>query len=72
MVALDDAIAEGLTLKYLGEAMKQELGVAKLVVAGAMAKEMQGGRRLLEEDKLIDKVVTLVEVTKEVLNDLDR
>ncbi len=72
VVALDDAIAEGLTLKYLGEAMKQELGVAKLVVAGAMAKEMQGGRRLLEEDKLIDKVVTLVEVTKEVLNDLDR
>ncbi len=71
-VVLDDAIAEGLTLSYLGEGLKRELGAKKVVVAGAMAKIMQGGKRKLEENEFIDKVVNLVEVNKEVLNDLDR
>ncbi len=72
VVVLDDAIAEGLTLSYLGEGLKKELGARKVVVAGAMAKTMQGGKKKLAENKFIDKVISLVDVTKEVLNDLDR
>ncbi len=72
VVALDDAIAEGLTLSYLSRSLKQELGAKRVVVGGAMAKEMQGGRERLLKNQMIDKVISLVEVTKEVLNDLNR
>ena len=71
-VILDDAIAEGLTFEYLGRGIRHELGVEAVVVAGAMSKEMQGGIERLRRVKEIDKVISLVEVTKEVLNDFDR
>lgn len=66
-VVIDDVIAQGLTQQTLATTLRDYLEATQVIAVSAMSKEMQGGRQALCQSGLVDQVITLVNITRNMI-----